>query len=350
MPRGIWTSTALSRRANVGRAKQPELREAIRSGVQGRDLRRRRTAHRDGHTRRRGRPRKRKSDQQPRCSATKAIQAIPFDKLSREMRYAGDTTVINNTSIYRRLPTQSIDCDPDLFVFLLRNPEVVVDIWRVMGITNMTLDRSGPDRYRAADGQGTTGIVDFAYRSSDLHVIYSEGTYDGPMYPTKLRGQCVIVLKSSYARDANGHMHVTNRLDAFLRIENLGAEIVAKTLQPLLGKTADHNFSETSSFVGSLSHTAETNPNGVGRLAQKLNHVEPQVRQQFADLAGHAADNAAVAEALADPATEGTSLTRRRQSGPQPRVHPSGTAESPRPLRSNRRLAAFQSAGGGTSS
>jgi hypothetical protein len=230
-----------------------------------------------------------------------AIQSIPFDKLGRDMR-GRIATVINNASIYRRLPTQSIDCDPDLFVFLVRNPEVVVDIWRVMGITNMTLDRNGPDRYRASDGQGTTGNVEFAYRSSDLHVIYSEGMYDGPMFPAKLRGQCVMVLKTASARDAGGRAYVTNRLDAFLRIENLGAEIVARTLQPLLGKTADHNFSETSSFVGTLAHTAESNPNGVSRLAQRLSHVEPQVRQQLADLAVHAADNRAAETALAQAA------------------------------------------------
>ena len=259
-----------------------------------------------------------------RAAREEAIQAIPFDKLSRAMR-GRVAAVINNTSVYRRLPVQSINCDPDLFVFLLRNPEVVVDIWRVMGITNMTLDRSGPDRYRAADGQGTTGTVDFAYRSNDLHVIYSEGMYDGPMYPTKLRGQCVIVLKTAFtpAMPTAGCMSRIGSTPS-CAIENLGAEIVAKTLQPLLGRTADHNFSETSTFVGSLAHTAETNPNGVGRLAKRLGHVEPQIRQQFADLADAAADNAAAAEALAEsppakptPANPATARTR-----------PSGTAEA----------------------
>jgi hypothetical protein len=233
-----------------------------------------------------------------RAARDEAVQAIPMDKLSREMRsrVAG---VINNTSVYRRLPTQSIDCDPELFEFLVHNPEVVVDIWRVMGITNMTLDRNSPDRFRAADGQGTTGNVEFAFRSPELHVIFSEGTYDGPMYPVKLRGECVLVLKTNYVREPNGRAHVVNRLDAFLRIENLGVEIVAKTLQPLLGKTADHNFAETTAFVGQLSHTAETNPGGVSRLAQRLGHVEPQVRKQLADLAEHVADNAAAQAALA---------------------------------------------------
>src|SRR5438132_4317089 len=105
-----------------------------------------------------------------RAARDEAVQSIPMDKLSREM-HSRVSAVINNTSVYRRLPTQSIDCDPELFEFLVQNPEVVVDIWRVMGITNMTLDRNGPDRFRAADGQGTTGNVEFAFRSPELHVI-----------------------------------------------------------------------------------------------------------------------------------------------------------------------------------
>jgi hypothetical protein len=234
-----------------------------------------------------------------RAARDDAIKSIPFDKLGPDMR-ARVWAVINNVSVYRRLPTQSIECEPDLFVFLVRNPEVVVDIWRVMGITNMTLDRSGPDRYRASDGQGTTGNVEFAYRGDDLHVIYSEGMYDGPMYPAKLRGQCVMILKSNYVRGPNGRVTVVNRLDAFLRIENVGLEIVAKTLQPLLGKTADHNFSETTSFVNTLAHTAQTNPVGVSRLAQRLRHVDPPIRQQFADLAVRSADDAAADAAISE--------------------------------------------------
>jgi hypothetical protein len=234
-----------------------------------------------------------------RVARDEAVQLIPMDKLSREMR-SRVTSVINNTSIYRRLPTQSIDCDPELFEFLVHNPEVVVDIWRVMGITSMTLDRKSSEAFHASDGQGTTGNVEFAYRSPELHVVYSEGMYDGPMYPVKLRGECVMVMKTACVREPNGRPHVVNRLDAFLRIDNIGVELIARTLQPLLGKTADHNFAETSSFVGTLSHTAETNPAGVGRLAQRLPHIDPQTRDKFAELAEHVADNAAAQSALAD--------------------------------------------------
>lgn len=250
-----------------------------------------------------------------RGARDEAVQLIPMDKLSREMR-SRVTSVINNTSIYRRLPTQSIDCDPELFEFLVLNPEVVVDIWRVMGITSMTLDRKTADAFHASDGQGTTGNVEFAFRSPELHVVYSEGMYDGPMYPVKLRGECVMVMKTTHVREQNGRPHVVNRLDAFLRIDNIGVELIARTLQPLLGKTADHNFAETSAFVGTLSRTAESNPAGVARLAQRLPHIDQQTRDKFAELAEHVADNAAAQAALAQSSPKSgpvTPASTRRQ-------------------------------------
>src|SRR5436190_23442273 len=57
-----------------------------------------------------------------------AIAAIPFDKLEANMRRKV-SAVVTNPSIYRRLPVQVTDCDPDLYLFLVRHPEVVVNIW-----------------------------------------------------------------------------------------------------------------------------------------------------------------------------------------------------------------------------
>jgi len=230
-----------------------------------------------------------------RAAREDAIHSIPFDRLSGEMR-SHVSNVVNNASLYRRLPTQTIDCDPELYQFIIRNPEVVVDIWQVMGITSMTLARTAPGHYQAADGQGTVGTVEYAYRSADTQVIYSQGSYDGSLSPARVRGECVVVLKSSYQRGPNGRTRITSRMDAFLRLDNVGIEWVARTLQPLLGKTADHNFIETASFVSSLSHTAETNPAGMTRLSRRLVHVDAQTRQKLAEISVRVADRAEAAQ------------------------------------------------------
>src|SRR5215207_521505 len=53
-----------------------------------------------------------------RSARDEAIRAIPWKSISPAGRQTAQS-IINNTSIYRRLPTRIIDCDPDLFTFLL---------------------------------------------------------------------------------------------------------------------------------------------------------------------------------------------------------------------------------------
>ncbi len=105
-------------------------------------------------------------------------------------------------------------------------------------------------------------------------------------------------------RETNGRCYVTSRLDCFLTIEPCGAELLTKTVSPLLGKTADNNFIQTVAFVGSLSHTAEVNERGVLRLATQLTRVQPEVRARFADLAAGLAKKSAMA-AAAESSAEG---------------------------------------------
>ena len=149
-----------------------------------------------------------------RASRDAAAQAVPLEQIRPDMRDRV-AAVVNNPSIFRRLPTASIQCDRDLYLLLIRNPEIVIDIWQMMGITNMSLVRTGPERSSAADGQGTTGMLEIVYRSADTHVIYSTGTYDGSLSPAKIRGESVVVLKSEYFQDADGHQRVNSRLDDF---------------------------------------------------------------------------------------------------------------------------------------
>jgi hypothetical protein len=230
-----------------------------------------------------------------RAAREEALRAIPFNRLTREAR-AKANEVIQDVSLYRRLPTKSIDCDPELYAFLVRHPEVVVNIWRVMGITQMQLDRIDAANYKVADGQGTKGRMEYLYSSPGVNVIYSEGTYDGPLYPRTVRGKCLILLRTSQRREPNGRYTVIGQLDTFLSVENLGVEVLAKTFQPLVGKAADHNFTETANFVANLSHTAETNESGMLRLGRKLTNLDAQTRERFLELISTVPQKYAAAE------------------------------------------------------
>jgi hypothetical protein len=236
-----------------------------------------------------------------RESKEEAIAGIPFDKLKAEVRtkLAG---VVEKPSIYRRLPDKTIHCDADMYLFLVRNPDVVVNIWELMGVTNVKLKRTGEYTFECSDGAGTVGMVELIYGTRDLHVLYAEATYEGPLSVRKLKGRGVMVLRADYKKDKAERPLVENRLDVFIQLDQVGAELVAKTLQSIVGKAADMNFHESATFVGRVSQAAESNGPGMQKLATRLKNCAAEVREQFADISALVSERAAQRLAAASPA------------------------------------------------
>lgn len=230
-------------------------------------------------------PRKANTSRQAREDA---IAAMPLEQLNPQDRAAVED-VVNNPSIYRRLPTQVIDCDPHFYQFLLQNPEVIVQIWRALGISNVQLERVGENSFRAADNEGTTCDVHMLYQSQDRQLLYASGAYEGSVLKNRVEARCVLMLRSAYIRETNGRHYVTCVLDAFVRIDRGGVELLAKTFQSLIGKSADLNFAECMGFVSSLSRTAEVNPDGLARISHKLANVDEQTRDRLAVLSAEVA-------------------------------------------------------------
>ncbi|MEE8451613.1 MAG: hypothetical protein V3R99_06845 [Thermoguttaceae bacterium] len=218
-----------------------------------------------------------------------AVRSIPVEKLSTEAR-AKVASVISNISVFRRMPVRVVDCDPKLYLFLLRHPDVVTNIWEVLKMSQMKLRQVGRNTYRASDAKGTLATAQLIFANHDTHIVYAEGLYEGPLSGNLLgnpvKGRCILVLKSGYVREPNGRYYITTRLDTFIRVDPGGIELLTKAMHPLVGKTADSNFTQTVAFFGSLSRTAEVNTRGVQRLAAKLANVTPETRLQLARLAG----------------------------------------------------------------
>lgn len=229
-----------------------------------------------------------------RVARSEAMRAIPWTQLSTSDRHAAQS-VVRTATIYRRLPTRIIDCDPELFSFLVQHPEVVVDCWRVMGISQVVLERVGAGCYRGTDGVGTTGTVRFLHgewgpEARISAVILAEGDYEGPPFVAPIKAQSLLLLRSGAFKETNGRYYVTVRVDSFLKLEQVGVELVAKTVQPWIAKNADQNLIETLSFVSNFSRTAETNPHGMQRLATKLATVDDATRAELVRLSFRAAE------------------------------------------------------------
>jgi len=226
-----------------------------------------------------------------RAAREDAQRSIPFHRLDPDAR-AKVASVLQDVTFFRRMPIRVTPCDPELYLFLVRHPDVIVNIWQVTGVTKVTMQETGPATFWITDPVGTQGSVEYLYSDHDTQVIYTEGSYDGPLFARPVKGRGLLILRSGYVREPDGRYYVTSRLDAFMRIDHLGLEILTKTFHPLVGRVADINFTYTTGFLGNLSRTAESNGDGMQHLAGKLTRVQPHVRQQFAQVAQRVAEKA----------------------------------------------------------
>lgn len=232
------------------------------------------------------------------------VNSIPYQQLNQQTKEK-ISEILKKPSIYRRLPVTAINADPDYFQFLVRYPEVIVNIWQLMGVTNMETERTGPYTFTSDDGAGTVSSLELVYGTENLHIFYGTGFYEGPVLKRKLNGKAVLVLRSEHKPGPDGKPVATSQLDVFLKVENATIGLVAKTIQPLVGPTADHNFVETMKFVQRLNRTTEKNGPGVQRMAEKLN-IDAEVRKGFnrvVDTVFQRAINAAAPEPGYQPAS-----------------------------------------------
>ncbi|MCA9127204.1 MAG: hypothetical protein KDB22_08960 [Planctomycetales bacterium] len=223
-----------------------------------------------------------------RAARNAATQSIPLAGLKSNVR-AMVASVLDNPSYFRRMPTQQIDCDPQMLTFLVRNPEVMVNIWDMMGITKVTTNRTSPFSFQADDGVGTLCDCSLIYSNDQVHIYFGTGSYSGSMTPRKVTGRCVCVLYTQDRTQVAGEPSVVGTMDVFLKLDNFGADLLTRTLGPFVGKTADYNFVETARFIAQIYEVCRSSPATAQNLVMKMDRVDQSVRQEFAGVAARVA-------------------------------------------------------------
>jgi hypothetical protein len=193
-----------------------------------------------------------------------------------------------STTLYRRMPIETINCSNAFMEFVLTKPETLVDVWRVLGISRVSFDPMGPGRWRLEDGYGTDGTVRLMFQekgpAGTTMLFHGRGGYSGPMAPKPLTGSCLIVVRHQEAVVA-GRAAQKLEVEAFLDVDGLGLEIVTRTLQPLIARSAAANVHEICLFVDQLAHAASRNPSGMAVLAEQLPRTAAADRRTFSALA-----------------------------------------------------------------
>lgn len=211
-----------------------------------------------------------------------AEESIPWDDLTESAKSCLQD-VISDTTLFQRLSVQQVHCDSNIYVHLARHPEILANMWELMGVTKLRIDRTDKYRMQVDDGQGTKAKMELIYGTPHLHLFFCEGTYQGSLIPTVSTGRAIIIIRSRYLQQKSIPT-VRHQMDLFLQIDDMADQLIVKTLSYFFMKTADANFAETTQFLGQIDDIVRKNPSGMKRLSKRLTRVEVPIRNQFAEL------------------------------------------------------------------
>ena len=217
-----------------------------------------------------------------------SLQQLPWNDLSATAQ-AKIKSVVSGTPLFHRMPQQTIYSDPEIYHFLLEHPDIIIGFWEQLGATQLSLLEIKENRYILKETSGTVATVEVLYRTNDICIAYARGEYRGPLLAKAYQGDVILVLRTQFTRDETNEPMVICDLDTFVKINSLGADVLAKLFFSSLTKVADNNFDVTISFVGQVFQAVARNTDTLKATAKEISSVREEVCTEFCEVVDRAA-------------------------------------------------------------
>src|SRR5690606_34670348 len=155
---------------------------------------------------------------------------------------------VNDTSMFRELPTLKFEVDPRVYQFFLEHPDVAVSIWRVMQISEFQMRQTGESQYETDDGAGTEGVIDVLYRGENEAIVTCEGIYKRPLLPKPIKASGATHLVASFETGTDGRTYVTHTGRIFVHFPSQIVYTAARLMSPVSHAIIAQTFREISLF------------------------------------------------------------------------------------------------------
>lgn len=198
-----------------------------------------------------------------------AIQALPMQKLTAQDQ-GTINYVIQNLSMFRRMPTVTCPMEPEVYDYFAQNPHVAVNIWRALDISEFEMWQVSKTDYQADSGDGTKGVVRMVYDSPTDKVVICHGEFKSPLLLRTVNAVAILHLQTVFFKDQTGENQVSHRLDMLVSFTSSTVEVAAKAFAPMSNKILDSNFEEITLFLFVMTHAMQERPDWVARVAAKL--------------------------------------------------------------------------------
>jgi hypothetical protein len=201
---------------------------------------------------------------------------IPWNELSQASRSLIED-VVNNPTVFHRSQSEVFECTPDVYLLLLHQPVLTMELWKSLGLCGANLEEVAPDHFRGSDARACKGSWQFVYKSPELHVIYCEGEYRGPLLATTLETRSVLVLRTVFIEE-RGKTYVKHQIDGYVRAEAGTLKTAARVLRPVFQRSVEATMQEVLWFVSLMCRYSVYDPHTIAQATAHADRVSDSVK------------------------------------------------------------------------
>jgi hypothetical protein len=222
--------------------------------------------------------------QKPEPARAAAPEAVPF----APARVAVDDVpaavrdkvrgVLDQATLTTRGPVEVFTCRPEVYFWLLENPDQAVRLWRMIGAKCTDIEREPGDGFCWRDAQGSKVRWDTVLKTPRQRVWYAEGKVNpGPLLPT-VDVQAVAVLNHTEGTDAAGRPAVRHQIDLYVKTDSRAVALAAKVIGASSPRVAEQYVGQMEMFFAALAWYLDQHPQKAEEMFAELRKPPTPVR------------------------------------------------------------------------
>jgi len=210
-------------------------------------------------------------------------QVVPLEQLAPEHRDVV-AEVIREHTFHRQGEPDTFPCNGNLYLNLLNEPIVPLTLWKDLSDSPARLQKIGPNRYEGTDGSGSTAVWDFVLRSPRMHVLLAYFNYVSPHGSARVEARIVLIVRSTYHRDAKKEPLVEHDVEAFVKIDTKAWKALARSVRPLIERILEDQVREAGFFISLMSRLVSSYPNWACQVIGSQSEIDAGTKQRFQEL------------------------------------------------------------------
>jgi hypothetical protein len=194
---------------------------------------------------------------------------VPVDDLPAAVR---DKVrgVLDHASLTSRGPAEVFTCRPEVYFWLLENPDQAVRLWRMMGAKCTDIERESGETFCWRDAQGSKVHWDTVLKTPKQRVWYAEGKVNlGMLLPT-VDVQAVVVLNHAEGSDASGRAAIRHQIDLYVKTDSRAVSLAAKVFGASSPRVAEQYVGQMEMFFAALAWYLDQHPKRAEEMFAEL--------------------------------------------------------------------------------